>query len=126
MTASARGARRHAFAGGGPAFSSGDHREAFIACSPASREVDVIPVSELACERCGRPAGEGRTLCVRCESEVALMAASIPRVSRVSSARISVSCSCGTYAGVKVHALGCPQADRDAIAPSADEDRATP
>jgi len=126
MTASARGARRHAFGGSGQEFSSGDHREALIACNTASREVDVIPVSELACERCGRPAGEGRTLCARCESEVALKAATAPRVSRVSSARISLSCSCGTYAGVKVHALGCPEADRDAIAPSAGEDRATP
>jgi hypothetical protein len=80
---------------------------------------------ELACERCGLPASEGKTLCARCEGEVVPSDTPAPRVSRTSSARISLGCSCGTYAGVKVHALGCPEAHRDASSPPVDENRST-
>ena len=84
----------------------------------------MSPVSGSFCERCGQPAGDGRALCARCESEVASLAAT-PRPSRVSSARISTSCNCGTYAGVKVHALGCPEAARDTSAGTLNENRTT-
>jgi hypothetical protein len=70
----------------------------------------------MTCEHCGRPVAEGRSLCTRCDSEHTAPAWTQSGTWRATPPRVSITCSCASYAGVKVHAVGCPQAN-DALSP---------
>ena len=67
----------------------------------------------MTCEHCGRPVAEGRAFCSRCDSERTAPEWTQSGSWRATAPRVSTSCNCASYAGVKVHAVGCPQALRD-------------
>jgi hypothetical protein len=68
------------------------------------------------CPRCGRPVPRAKESCAWCDrasdgADVArAQRADSPSTARLSRPAVQAGCTCGSYAGVKVHALNCPEA----------------
>lgn len=67
------------------------------------------------CPVCRRPVGPAGGTCTACERRIADPADPSPEAmtkagSRAAAVRVQADCACATYAGVKVHAVTCPEA----------------